>query len=223
MISACQHFKQQKVSVPRQGDATQLWDCWEATGRQPQSLTGHLDFRKVKKKKKSPTGCPHHPCPVHRHQSAASCELRTAFAASSPLLSFQHFDAEKKGTERGVGSTFLFHLTFKSHLHQLQPFICTIQPELSNPLQIRDGQREKSSPSFPARATRMLPRGRRGLGSKPAAAQTAALSSGLCQPESLLLNIKRKRTESLLQKGLCLSASGQVTDVRHTLQSLCIH
>lgn len=53
MISACQHFKQQKVSVPRQGDAIQLWDCWEATGRQPQSLTGHLDFRKVKKKKKA--------------------------------------------------------------------------------------------------------------------------------------------------------------------------
>lgn len=152
-----------------------------------------------------------HPCPVHRHQSAASCELRTAFAASSPLLSFQHFDAEKKGTEHEGGSTFLFHLTFKSHLHQLQLFICTIKPELSKPLQISAGQREKSSP-FPGTATRMLPRGRRGLGSKPPAAQAGALSSGLYQPlgqsESVLLNIKRKRTKSLPQKVLRLSASG---------------
>lgn len=62
MISACQHFKQQKVNVPRQGDAIQLWDCWEATGRQPQSLTGHLDFRKVKKKKPNWLSSPSLPC-----------------------------------------------------------------------------------------------------------------------------------------------------------------
>lgn len=120
------------------------------------------------------------------------------------------------------GSTFLCHLLFKSHLHQLQPFICTIQPELSKPLQISDGQGEKSS-QFPGRATRMLPWGKRGLGSKSTAAQTGALSSGLYhplgQPENLLINRKRKRTESVLQKVLCLSASGQVTDVRPALQS----
>lgn len=115
-------------------------------GRQPQSLTGHSDLRKAKKRAQLAVFT--HPCPVHRHQSAASCQLRTAFAASSPLLSLQHFDVEKKGTGHGVGSTFLFHLTFKSHLHQLQSFICTMQPELSKPLQISDGQREKLSVSW---------------------------------------------------------------------------
>lgn len=202
------------------GRVMQLWDCWEAHGRQLQSLTGHSDLRKAQK---SPTGCVHPPLPCAQTPKGASCEPRTAFAGSSPLLSLQHFDAEKKGTEHGAGSTFLFHLTFKSHLHQLPSFICTIQPELSKPLQISGGQREKSSP-FPGRATRMLPGARTGLGSKP---KPGALSSGLYQPlgqpESLLFNIKKKRTEILLQKVLCLSASGQVTDGRWALQSLCIH
>lgn len=81
------------MSVPRQGDVTQLCDCWETQGRQLQSLTGHWDLRKTKKKAQLAVFT--HPCPVHRHQSAASCELRTAFTASSALLSFRHFAAEK--------------------------------------------------------------------------------------------------------------------------------
>lgn len=95
------------------------------------------------------------------------------------LLCWASSTLMQKRKERGMGLAALSFFTSLSKAISISFNLSSAQCSLNSANPFRSVMGREKSSQFPGRAARMLPGGRRGLGSKPTAAQTGALSSGL--------------------------------------------